>query len=179
MGVALLWPSTTAENERQMALKVLAAFLRKGFGELHFGRNGTWRIGLEPASDRASLRVGRYARPSRRWGTVLPVVLDRYPKNKAGEDLAALVTQACLNIGLPEQAMDGLDIEIHKYSPIAGAPAVRLVIDSLSEDSPYRGRAVLNIVLTFAGPVRGPLVLGAGRFRGLGFCLPLSESAAS
>ncbi|HET6493770.1 MAG TPA: type I-U CRISPR-associated protein Csb2, partial [Thermoleophilia bacterium] len=175
MGLALLWPRTAAEAEHSAALQVLATFLREGGGELHFGRSGSWRIGLEPASDRASLRVERYARASRRWGTVLPVVLDRYPKNKPGADLAAICVQACLNLGLPEQSVDGLSIEVHAHSPIAGAPSVRAVAEALAKDSPYRGRPMRHMALTFAEPIRGPLVLGAGRYRGLGLCLPLDE----
>jgi len=179
MGVALLWPRSAAEAERAAALKILAAFLREGCGELHFGRGGSWRIGLALASDRASLRAERYAGPCRRWGTVLPLVLDRHPKDKPSKDVAAIVTQACINVGLPPQAIDGLDIEAQQYSPISGAPSVRAVTHALPKDSPYCNRPMRHVVLTFAEPIRGPLVLGAGRYRGLGLCLPFDEGPAS
>lgn len=177
MGLALLWPRAAADEERRAALKALAVFVRTGYGELHFGRSGSWRIALEPASSSASLRIVRYVRASCRWGTVLPVVLDRHPKDKPGGDLASIVAQACLNVGLPEQAVDGLKIECNQFSPIAATPSVRAVSDALAKDSPYRGRPMRHIVLTFARPIRGPLVLGAGRYRGLGLCLPLDEEA--
>ena len=178
VGLALLWPSMAADTERTAALKVLAAFLREGCGELHFGPSGSWRIRLESASDRASLRTGRYACAACRWGTVLPLVLDRHPKDRPSKDLAAVVSQACLNVGLPQQAVDGLVIEPNQYSPILGAPSIRAVSDALPEDSPYRGRPMQHVVLTFAEPVQGPLVIGAGRYRGLGLCLPLDRERA-
>jgi len=179
MGLALLWPRVMADEERSAALKILATFLRQGHGELHFGPSGSWRIALDVASDRASLRAERYARTARRWGTVLPLVLDRHPKNKPNRDLAAIVAQACLNVGLPEHAVDGLRIEPQQYSPISGAPSVRAVADVLPKDSPYRGRPMRHVAISFAELIRGPLVLGAGRYRGLGLCLPLDEEAGT
>jgi CRISPR-associated protein Csb2 len=179
MGLALLWPKVVPDEERAAAVKVLAAFLRHGYGELHFGPSGSWRVALDVASDRASLRLARYVRAAPRWGTVLPLVLDRHPKNRPNRDLAAIVAQACLNIGLPEHATDGLRIESHQYSAISGAPSVRAVADALPKDSPYRGRPMRHCVLTFAEPIRGPLILGAGRYRGLGLCLPMNGESPS
>jgi CRISPR-associated protein Csb2 len=43
------------------------------------------------------------------------------------------------------------------------------------QDSPYRGRPLAHMVLTFGQPIRGPIVLGAGRFRGLGLFLALDD----
>jgi CRISPR-associated protein Csb2 len=104
--------------------------------------------------------------------------LDRYPKSRPNRDLAAIVAQTCLNVGLPESALDGLRIESQQYSPIEGAPSVRAVADLLATDSPYRGRPMRHLSLTFTAPIRGPLVIGAGRYRGLGLCLPLGEEPA-
>jgi len=176
MGIALVWPRHAAGDERAAALRVLAAFLREGCG-LHFGHLGSWRLTPMVSRHLKSLRFERYVGPSRRWATVLPVVLDRYPKNKAGRDLATIVQQACLNVGLPQEVADGLSIEVHSFSAVTGAPSVRAVKDTLAEDSPYRSRPMRHLVLTFADPIRGPLILGAGRYRGLGLCLPVGEEA--
>lgn len=181
MGLALVWPRNVADDERHKALRILAAFVRNGPGSvglLHFGRDGSWQLSLAPEPDRASLRFGRYARAARRWGTVLPAVLDRHPKNKAGDDIASIIVRACLSVGLPAEAVDALDVEIHKYAPIKGALSAREVAKSLATDSPYRSRPLAHLVLTFAQPVCGPLILGAGRFRGLGLCLPLDAEVA-
>lgn len=178
MGIALIWPREGAGDDHRAALEVLAAFLQQG-GELHFGELGSWRLTPVAAPDLHSLRFGRYIRPSRRWATVLPVVLDRHPKSKPGKDLASIVEQACLNVGLSQSTVEGLTIEAHHFSAVTGAPSVRAVKDTLAEDSPYRSRPLRHLVLTFPEPVRGPLILGAGRYRGLGLCLPLPEEAGS
>lgn len=184
MGLAMVWPQTVSTPDRTTALRSVAAFLnenpnQRGIGLLHFGRKGSWSLALESTSALASLRHERYAHVTRRWGTVLPVGLDRHPKNKPGKELADIVVKACLNIGLPEDAVDGIEIETHKYSPVKGAPSIREVLQSLPKNSPYRAKPFVHLVLNFTQPVRGPLVLGAGRFRGLGLCLPLEGESTS
>jgi CRISPR-associated protein Csb2 len=178
MGLALVWPREITDADRRIALQVIVAFLSGGdrtFGLLHFGRHGSWSLGLEPESTRASLRFARYVRVSRRWGTVLPAALDRHPKNKSGEDLASIITNACINIGLPKGAVDGLYIEVYKHASVRGAPSAVEVRNALPQDSSYRGKPLVHVALNFPRPVLGPLILGAGRFRGLGLCLPLEE----
>jgi CRISPR-associated protein Csb2 len=163
-------------SERQAALRILASFIRTGRGDvglLHFGRDGSWSLALDPAAERASLQFTRYARPARRWGTVLPAALDRHPKDRIGHELASIIFAACTNIGLPREAVDGLDVEIHKHAPVRGGPSAPETRKALPMDSTYRNKPIVHLVLTFREPVRGPMILGAGRFRGLGLCLPL------
>lgn len=174
MGIALLLPRETDDGERAAALRALVAFHRRG-AELHFGRLGSWQLAFTAAPDLKSLRFARYVGPSCRWATVLPAVLDRHPKDKPGRDLAAIVEQACLSVGLPRDAVGGLRVEAHAFSAITAAPPASRVRQALPEDSPYRGRPLRHLVLTFAQPVGGPLVLGAGRYRGLGLCLPIGK----
>lgn len=181
MGLALVWPRNLDTAERRAALSVLARFLREGHadvGLLHFGRDGSWRLALSPDENRASLDFDRYVATrgregARRWGTVLPAALDRHPKNRPDADLAMVVARTCLNAGLPDATLEGVDIEVHKHAPVKAAPSVAEVRNSLPADSPYLTKPLVHLVLTFTRPIRGPLILGAGRFRGLGLCLPL------
>jgi CRISPR-associated protein Csb2 len=48
--------------------------------------------------------------------------------------------------------------------------AVQIPDESALADRPRR-----HLVLYFAEPVAGPVLLGAGRFRGLGLCRPVAE----
>ncbi len=176
MGLALVWPREISTVDRLNALKIVASFVKSGKGKvglLHFGRDGSWSLALEPEATSASLRLDRYTKPARRWATVLPAALDRHPKDKVGKKLADIITHSCLNIGLRKEEIDGFEVEVHKYSPVKGAPSVREVLQSLPADSPYRTKPFAHLILNFRDPVRGPLILGAGRFRGLGLCLPL------
>jgi CRISPR-associated protein Csb2 len=182
MGVALVWPRDVEPGQRREALRILASFMREGPSEtglLHFGRRGCWQLTLAPDPDRASLRFERYTRGARCWGTVLPAVLDRHPKDRSGEELAAIVARACINIGLPPQTIDGLNVEASEHAAIKGAPSTTDIRNALSKDSRFRNKPLRHLILTFPRPVRGPLILGAGRFRGLGLCLALDDRVRS
>lgn len=178
MGIGLVWPRGVKAEDRRAALRIIASFLMSngdGMGTLHFGAEGSWRLAPEAETNRESLKFTRYTRAARRWSTVLPLVLDRHPKDKPGSELADVLARACRNVGLPATAIDGFDVEVHKHAPLKGAPSVREVLQSVPADSPYRTKPFAHVVLTFSNAIRGPLVLGAGRFRGLGLCLPGDE----
>ncbi|GIW72468.1 MAG: type I-U CRISPR-associated protein Cas5/Cas6 [Planctomycetota bacterium] len=168
--------------ERAAVLRALASFARSagGHGELRLGRRGLWRLAHEPAPTRHSLRPHRYCRPARRWATVTPIVLDRFPKEKDGADAAAIVAAGCERIGLPRPC----SVALYKHSAVRGAPsawpsrgAPSWSDWSLPGDSPLRSRCRRHAVLEFDRPVRGPVILGAGRYQGFGLCLPLEVEA--
>jgi CRISPR-associated protein Csb2 len=175
MGLALVWPRGATESpEAAPVWRAIMSFLSQG--ELHFGRAGTWRLGPVDSA-RASLRFERYLGPARRWATVLPAALDRYTDD--GEDLARVVARAGVQAGLPEEAVRDLAVHASPFSSVKGAPLAREVWQVLPPDSPYRKKPVVHLLLEFKDPVRGPLLLGAGRYRGLGFCLPLDSEVDS
>jgi CRISPR-associated protein Csb2 len=125
----------------------------------------------------ASLRPGRYLRPARRWASLTPIALDRYPK--APGDTEATIAEACKRIGLPapEKVVAG------KHSAVSGAVSAqpgRRVPPWAGWQLPPAlvGRRLTHAVLEFGEPVSGPVILGAGRFMGLGLCLPISEQPA-
>ena len=135
-----------------------------------------WCVKRTPYPERASLRPGRYARTARRWATVTPVLLDRHPK--APGEAEDSVAQACVNIGLPVPA----EVRLFKHPAVRGAPsawpagaAPRQADWSFPADSPLASRRRIHAVVDFDRPVRGPVLLGAGRFRGFGLCLPVDE----
>lgn len=154
------------------------------------GRGLSHPIPLALASDdvRKSLKPERYAGASCRWATVTPILLDRHFKTElggAGANLAreaeieALIGDACERIGLPRHSR----IAAGKHSAVTGA-----VSAEPSGRSPSWGRWALpasasarplrHAVLHFDQPVEGPVLLGAGRFYGLGLCLPLDQERA-
>jgi CRISPR-associated protein Csb2 len=103
---------------------------------------------------------------------------DRHLKAKGNAErdaeMAGLVRQACANIGLPEP----MRVSTGKHSALRGAPPAypsggmprwmrwRLP-DSLAS------RQLTHAAIQFDEPVRGPVILGAGRFSGLGLCRAL------
>lgn len=76
------------------------------------------------------------------------------------------ITAACRRIGLP----DPIEIELHDPPVLAGSVAARRV-----PGNPAHGprRVRVHVRLRFEHPVQGPMLLGAGRYRGLGLMLPV------
>ncbi|MGI8683660.1 MAG: type I-G CRISPR-associated protein Csb2 [Acidimicrobiales bacterium] len=120
-------------------------------------------VALEAADGRATLRAGRWTRASRRWDTVLPIVLDRYPRRRYG--LEDAVADGCEFAGIdrPER------VEILPRSAVAAAPHVRIPATSQAARRP-----LVHASLHFARPVKGPVLVGHLRHVGLGLCLPSS-----
>ncbi len=138
-------------------------------------------IELSPAFEPAkrSLDPARYSQPSRILATVTPIVLDRHLKEVGDareREIERLIAAACHNIGLPEPVR----IRVDKHSAFEGA-----VSAAPSGRSPrwlawgmppsLAARAVVHAVLEFDDVVEGPVILGAGRYHGLGLCRSLKE----
>lgn len=153
---------------------------QEGTIQLKLGAAGVWQ--LTPERDRsnaskASLRPRRYCAPSRVWSTVTPIALDRHLKsNDWRKEAVDLVKSACTNIGLPKPEK----VVCFKNSAVRGAPSAWP-----SSGAPNRpdwarpgflkGRKLVHARMVFAEPVEGPVILGAGRFAGLGLCLPTRD----
>jgi len=183
MGIALALPralegSATAEEDG--LFQALARINRNGPDSLqialHLPGGQEWRLQREAMPTAKSLQPDRYAATARIWASVTPIALDRHPK--AEGDVAASIKAACQRIGLPEP----LRVIASKHAAIRGAPSARP--GGAAPDwtgwrlpGPLTGRRLTHAVIEFEKPVAGPVLLGAGRFVGLGLCLPLREAA--
>ena len=134
-------------------------------------------IELAPAPEHGdrlrSLRPDPYLDGSRRWATVTPIVLDRHLKRKEDTEVRELVARACEHAGLPRPDIDR--IRVGKHSAVKGAPPAR----PLAGEPPWtrwklprslESRQLVHAVIEFERSVGGPVLLGAGRFNGLGLC---------
>jgi CRISPR-associated protein Csb2 len=148
-----------------------------------------------PSSEqsRRSLDPAPYVAVAETWATCTPIVLDHHLKattNAAREvEVCELIARACVRVGLPEPArvvVQGDDpdrqlaVSAGKHSAIEGAPAAypsrrspRWTGWRLPES--LASRQLTHAVIRFAEPVQGPVLLGAGRFSGLGLCRPLDK----
>ncbi|HTV90957.1 MAG TPA: type I-U CRISPR-associated protein Csb2 [Stellaceae bacterium] len=132
-------------------------------------------LALGAATDRRSLDPAPYLRQARLWASCTPIVLDRHLKSTGNEarqqEMRALIKQACINAGLPEPAA----IAAGKHSAVEGTPSA---YPSAGEPHWMRwrlpaslaSRQLIHAVVDFGQAVRGPVILGAGRFMGLGLC---------
>lgn len=137
--------------------------------ELRMGNLGVWQLQPEDRDEPAvALRPSTWTEASERWATVTPIVLDRHPKGpdkwKQAEDTIAA---ACLRIGLPRPR----DVVLAPVSLYVGAPHSRR-FPNIQRKSDGGNLHHTHAIITFDQPVEGPVLLGAGRYRGYGLCRP-------
>jgi CRISPR-associated protein Csb2 len=161
MGVAVILPRTTGTAQRRKVLRACASIEKINLRD----ESAFWDVelcGLD-ISQRA-LRPQVWIGPSATWASVTPILLDRFPKrNLPVEEILAV---ACERAGIPRP------IEI-EYGPFSEIPAVSPVSEfRLLRTKDDRPRWGVHAKFRFEEPVRGPILLGAGRFFGLGLLKP-------
>ncbi len=202
LGVALVFPRGVGRRERGRVLGQALMDDNgqpKRIG-LKLGRRGVWVVQKRDWSEqRWALQPETWtahAKGADTWASVTPVVLDRFPKqdrvkNRAdwSAEVAEIIREACARIGLPRPV--GVDIDTtswHIGSPRAvvkhrrpreEAPVGPQHIASLGDGFPFypakgtnASRPQVHAWLRFTEPVVGPILLGAGRYRGYGLFKP-------
>ena len=127
---------------------------------------------------RQSLSSVAYLEPSRVWASATPIVLERHLKRKDDAEKREFVANACEHAGLPRPNADR--IRVGKHSATDGMPPAR----PLAGEPPWTrwkapkslaSRPLVHAVIDFERNVSGPVLLGAGRFTGLGLCRGLGR----
>ena len=175
MGLALVLPR---ELDQQEAGHYLEPFLRDpatGLPREHPLFDGQWfecAIELETRERLPkNLDPNTWTRKSHIWASVTPVVLNRHFDGKdKWERAAESVKDACLHIGLPRPR----EVLLHPVSLVEGVPHAREYPQLTRKNNGGR-RSHNHAVIVFDEPVRGPVLVGAGRFRGYGLCRPMDE----
>lgn len=181
MGMALVPPRNESD-----AGAIAQSLNRKLFGEAGFeaptltlkmGGAGTWALAASDDFRQASLRPEVWtAAPggATTWATVTPVVLDRHPKGRNGGAMAQqtkeILADACINIGLPRPVA----VEFGPVSILRGVPHARDFPPLRRKDGSAAN--YMHAVFEFDRPVIGPVLLGAGRYRGYGLCRPVKDA---
>ncbi|MCS7023158.1 MAG: type I-U CRISPR-associated protein Csb2 [Bryobacteraceae bacterium] len=115
-----------------------------------------------------ALHPETWRRRSQLWATVTPVVLDRYPKRKLPPE--KIVRESIQRAGLPAPNT----VLCSPYSQLAAVPPAGQFLLRRKPDEPRKW--AVHACIEFHEPVRGPLLLGSGRFFGLGLFKPLEAS---
>lgn len=190
LGGALILPRGASDDERRAIYSAIHAWenARRQEDEdtprlpLTLGSAGVLELErVEWGAVQASLRSSTWCQPAAVWSSVTPVALDRNPGDlrsrdpeklaKAVEEATATLRRGCERIGLPPPVR----VEILPAAPWAGAAKARHYPPF--PEHPGRTRRVLTHVrIEFAEPVRGPILLGAGRYTGLGLFRPEVEN---
>jgi CRISPR-associated protein Csb2 len=161
-GIAFVLPS---EADAAVRRRLRAALAQTWL--LHLGPLGSIKVVYVDSAARPQLRsleFSRYVAPADTWVSVTPVVLDRYPKTK-GPTAAGIVSAACEKIGLPRP----IEVSLGGVSALRGAPRAGEFHGSSKQ---VNNRLRQHAVIRFDRAVKGPVIIGAGRFLGLGLFMP-------
>jgi CRISPR-associated protein Csb2 len=186
LGIALVLPKDVGPEERRTVFQAVANWESTVRADdedvpvipLHLGPAGEMRLErIEWGGVAATLRPDTWCRPSLVWSSATPVALDQNPGDLRSRDSAKLraaidaaeqsVSAACARIGLPRPT----DIEILPAAPWANAAKAR-AYPRFPEAAERTQRVLTHVRIHFADPVAGPVILGAGRYQGLGLCRP-------
>lgn len=171
LGIGAALPAEISGERRREVLRVFARV-----SELKLGRLGVWRLEhLSAARPPVSLRADTwtaYPDGATHWSTITPIAFDQHPKStdRAAyqREIATMIAESCSRIELPKPK----EIIVSSISAHLGAPPAYSFPRIQRKDGSYRRHC--HAVLIFAEPVCGPVLLGAGRFRGYGVCRPIS-----
>jgi CRISPR-associated protein Csb2 len=178
LGVAVVLPRDVSTDDRQAVLLAAGRWERSGL-RLLMGRDGAAQ--LEPTPDGAPappLAPATWTLAAQRWASVTPVALDRNPGDLAARDPGTAaeaarcaqetIAHACERIGLPHPA----SVQVSPRSLFDAVPAA-----SNFAPFPRRGRGLKRVCvhaeLHFDEPVTGPVLLGVGRYFGVGLFRPI------
>lgn len=194
-GMSLIAPRSIAPGERETMLRLIARWEKERGDENDdyavdlgtpsgLGRPLHVRFRRVDVPTKAALSTARWCRASRRFITATPIALDRHPGNlrsniersahKAASEAEASIADACERIGLPRP----ISVSISLAPLLPGAQHVRQFAPWPPKPGKTR-RARAHADIVFPVMVRGPVLVGAGRYFGLGLCLPVNERGAA
>jgi len=190
LGVALIFPRDSDLTERRAVLKAVGQLepeedeiptiklLLGTTGELELERIAWGQ------SSRKTLRPSYWTRASELWATATPVALDRNPgdlhaydpqKRQAAFDAATDTIRTALHHVAPDAARLLTAVDVVRSCVLPGSAKPRN-FPRFPANHARTQRVLVHVRLAFSKPIRGPLLLGAGRYQGLGLFLPVGTS---
>ena len=189
MGAAVAIPHSLDNQSRRALFRAIGSW-ESVSGDmllLTLGRRGRLEMQrIIAPTTLVTLRQSLWNRRSRTWVSATPIALPTHPgplssgtasaRAKAWARAEQAVVNACHHIGLPEPA--GVNLSLAPLIPGARpAPAFPTFRQPGRGGKPV-ARRLLHASVTFDQEVAGPVVLGAGRYLGLGLMRPTSDSEA-
>lgn len=186
LGIALSVPRSLNKEALKALYRSIGKWERAGDSEqlrLLFGSKGIIKMRRMTApSTILSLRPGVWRRPERLWASATPMALPKHPgrlskgtpaaRSKAWKAAEQAVVDSCKHVGLPEPA--AVEVSFTPFIPGARS-ASRYPVFKQSGNSKQL-RLLIHAFITFDTPVTGPLLIGAGRYLGLGLMRPIRET---
>jgi len=190
-GVALVVPRDGSTEEKKAVYLALSrweeAARNRGSEDdapdlrLMLGTGGTVGLGrVDQLSRLHTLRPRSWCVAAHSWATVAPVALDRNPGDLHSRNVKKLeaairaaeesIRASCFNVGLPPP----LRVDVLPFAPLAAVYKARR-FGPFPRDPKKTQRVLTHAFVQFAEPVLGPVLLGAGRYLGLGLFKPVDN----
>lgn len=185
-GCAIVLPRELPADERETLLRLVARWERErarsdGTMELAGADLPPVIVQRVEVSGKATLDPMMWCRIARRFVTATPIALDKNPGNlrsnldrtahRAALEAQHGIADACERIGLPRP----VSVEISPAPLVTGAQSVRAFLPWPAKPGRHP-RVRVHAAIDFADRIAGPVILGAGRYFGLGLCLPLQDN---
>ncbi|WP_420638966.1 type I-G CRISPR-associated protein Csb2 [Candidatus Poriferisocius sp.] len=186
MGIAVSLPLALPDDSRQAVLRAMGHWEAETESDLtlRMGRGGHLQVRrcIGPI-DLVTIRPGQWHKPARRWLSATPIALPTHPgllnrgsvnaRAKAWERAENAVVTSCRHVGLPEPT----HVDLSFQSALRGGrPSSEFpTFEQRDRDGRPAPRRLLHAAITFDRPIAGPLMLGAGRFLGLGLMRPIGD----
>jgi len=180
LGCAIVLPREFSIDDISPAIERLIESREDGSRniELHTPL-GCWYLMPTDEPKQSSQRSSRWVRKSRVWTSATPIILDRFPRSNDPEvrslEVKASIRRSCSHIGLPEPTF----ISVTDGSAVRGTPPARPAHGAKSWEhwqlpTSLAARPLVHATIGFDAEVSGPMLLGAGRYVGMGLCLPVN-----
>ncbi len=154
-----------ADHEIEAGIPFLAVRVRSPHVPSH--QVGTLELELEerPEGRRPfTLKTFTWTHPHRIWNTVTPVMLSQFPRRRLSTE--DVVAKACVDSGYPEPTR----VRVGRAPFVSGVPHSKAYHVRPRQGQPPR--PLIHAQIEFPIPVRGPVLIGAGRYFGYGACRP-------
>jgi CRISPR-associated protein Csb2 len=114
-----------------------------------------------------TLKSFSWTNPSCVWTTVTPAMLPQFPRRELSTE--EVVSRACIDAGYPEPVA----VRVSFAPLLRGVPHSRAFHVKPRQGRPPR--PLTHATIEFPIKVRGPMLIGAGRYAGYGLCRPSEE----
>lgn len=191
LGLAVIVPNSINSNTKNAIYRALGNWEKVRSNQnmaqqLNMGELGRIQIvRLLGTSSIISLRKPIWAKRSKSWTTATPIALPRHPgslsrgtyksRSKAWRRASASINLACSHVNLPPP----LKIECSLTPLISGArPVIHYpAFYQDNRDGTRIRRQLVHAKIEFEEEVSGPLIIGSGRFFGLGLMRPIKSKS--
>ena len=170
-GIGVLIPNCVKngfpDKARNIYLKSLIEHVAMDINEL--GKNKlklSYISSPEKKEEHLLTSYRHYARKSKVWKSVTPIVFGHYPKKGIYEEVIKQIKYMCKQQNLPEPTK----IDFNVYPNFWGTHHSSAY--SSERENDYKKTMQRHIQLEFPYPIKGPIVLGYRRNYGLGLMLP-------